>query len=77
MAGGRKGSHKGKSHQKKTSSESNEETTCAAQDTNLFLDAPSNPVKRSRIEETDEFNPLRLRQADRQNLLLTSNFDSQ
>ena len=57
MAGGRKGSHKGKSHQKKTSSESNEETTCAAQDTSLFLDAPSNPAKRSRIEEKDDFNP--------------------
>ena len=56
MAGGRKGSHKGKSHQKKTSSESNEETTCAAQDATLFLDAPSNPAKRSRIEEADEFN---------------------
>ena len=58
MAGGRKGSHKGKSHQmqKKNQGESNEDTTCATSETSLFLAAPSNPAKRSRIEDTDEFN---------------------
>ena len=59
MAGGRKGSHKGKSHQKKkeNSCESIEETTCAASEASLFLATPSNPAKRCRTEETDEFNP--------------------
>ena len=59
MAGGRKGRHKGKSHQmeNKTYSESNEDTTCGALVTGLFLAAPSNPAKRSIIEDTDEFNP--------------------
>ena len=58
MAGGRKGSHKGKSHQKKkeNSCESIEETTCAASEASLFLATPSNPAKRCRTEETDEFN---------------------
>ena len=57
MAGGRKGSHIGKSHQKKkeNSCESIEETTCAASEASLAT--PSNPTKRCRTEETDEFNP--------------------